>query len=162
MVTRIVVSDQAEARFYDVVRPGAPLRLAGLLEDPAAHLHDRDFQSDRPGRVFDRAPGGGQRRGATARHATGGEQRPRKHAAQLFARRIARELGAASRAGQFDRLALVAGPAFLGLLRAALTKRLKECVVAEVPKDLVHQPKTALRSRLPRAALGYRPVRSAS
>ena len=37
MTTRIVVADQAEARFYDRARAGAVLRPAGLLENPAAH-----------------------------------------------------------------------------------------------------------------------------
>lgn len=147
MMTRIVVADQAEARFYD--RSGATLRPVGALENPAAHLHDRDLKSDRPGRVFDRAPAAGQRRGTVARHAAGGERSPRKRAAELFAKRIARTLSAAARAGDFDGLVLVAGPAFLGLLRAALPKHVKAAVVAEVAKDLVHLPKTALRAHLP-------------
>lgn len=149
MVTRIVVADQGEARFYD--RSGAMLRAAGTLENPAAHRHERDFESDRPGRVFNRAPAAGQRRGTVARHATGGERSPRKRAAELFAKRIARELSAASRAGDFDGLVLVAGPAFLGLLRAALPKHVKSAVIGEVAKDLVHQSKTALRPHLPRS-----------
>lgn len=147
MVTRIVVADQGDARFYD--RAGAALRPAGTLENPAANLHDRDLKSDRPGRVFDRAPAAGQRRGTVARHAAGGERSPRKRAAELFAKRIARTLSAAARAGDFDGLVLVAGPAFLGLLRAALPKHVKAVVIAEVAKDLVHLPKTALRAHLP-------------
>jgi protein required for attachment to host cells len=146
--TRIAVADQAEARFYD--RSGAALRPAGTLENPTAHRHDRDFKSDRPGRVFNRAPTPGQRRGTVVRHATGGERRPRKREAELFAKRIARALSVASRAGDFDGLVLVAGPAFLGLLRAALPKHLKSAVVGEVVRDLVHLSKTALRSHLPR------------
>ncbi len=148
MTTRIVVADQGEARFYDRTRVGGALRAAGSLENPAAHLHDRDIKSDRQGRIFSRVRTAGQRRGTVARHAAGGERSPRKRAAQLFARRIARELSAASRAGDFDGLVLVAGPAFLGLLRAALPKRLKSAVVAEVAKDLAHLPKTALQSHL--------------
>ena len=147
--TRIVVADQGEARFYDRTRAGGALRAAGSLENPAAHLHNRDFKSDRPGRVFDRAPTAGQRRGTVARHSAASERSPRKRAAQLFAKRIARELGAGARAGDFDPLVLVAGPAFLGLLRAALSKRLLSAVVAEVAKDLMHLPRTTLRSRLP-------------
>jgi protein required for attachment to host cells len=152
MVIRIVAADQGQARFYDVARTGT-LRPAGSLDNPAAHLHDRDLKSDRPGRVFDRAPAAGQRRGTVARHAAGSDRSPRKHQAELFAKRIARELGAASRAGDFDGLVLVAGPSFLGLLRAALPKRLRSDVVAEVPKDLVHLPKPALQSRLPLARI---------
>jgi len=149
MATRIVVADQAEARFYD--RSGAVLRAAGALENPAAHQHDRDFKSDRQGRIFSSVRASGQRRGAVARHAAGGERSPRKRAAELFAKRIARELSAASRAGDFDGLVLVAGPAFLGLLRAALPKHVKSAVVGEVAKDLVHLSMTALRSHLPRS-----------
>lgn len=149
MVTRIVVADQGEARFYN--RSGAVLSAVGTLENPGAHRHDRDFKSDRPGRVFNRAPTAGQRRGTVARHATGGERRPRKREAELFAKRIARELSAASRAGDFDGLVLVAGPAFLGLLRAALPKHVKSAVVGEVARDLVHLPKTKLRAHLPRS-----------
>jgi protein required for attachment to host cells len=127
------------------------LRAAGTLENPAAHRHDRDFKSDRPGRVFSRAPDAGRRRGTVARHATGGERRPRKREAELFAKRIARELGTALRAGEFDGLVLVAGPAFLGLLRAAMPKHVQSAVIGEVAKDLVHLSKTALRSHLPRS-----------
>jgi protein required for attachment to host cells len=159
MATRIVVADQGEARFYD--RAGANLRAAGAIENPAAHQHDRDFKSDRPGRVFDRAPAAGQRRGSVARHAAGSERSPRKRAVELFAKRIARELSAGARAGDFDRLMLVAGPAFLGLLRAALPKHVKSAVVAEVAKDLVHLPKTALQAHLP-AEPPRRPARRAS
>jgi protein required for attachment to host cells len=151
MVTRIVVADQGEARFYDRAGASAVLRAAGSLENPAAHQHDRDFKSDRPGRVFNRAPAAGQRRGTVARHATTGERRPRKREAELFAKRIARELSAASRAGDFEGLVLVAGPAFLGLLRAALPKHVKAAVVGEVAKDLVHLPKTKLGAHLPRS-----------
>jgi protein required for attachment to host cells len=148
MMMRVVVGDQGEARFYDLARAGAPLRLTGSLTNPAAHLHNRDLKSDREGRIFSRVRAAGQRRGTVTRHAAGGERSPRKRDAQLFAKRIARDLSAASRAGDFDRLILVAGPAFLGLLRAALPKHLKSAVVAEVAKDLVHLPKSALRSHL--------------
>ena len=135
----VVVADESEARFYDTDGPGAPLRLAGRYADPTARLHDRDLKSDRPGRVFDHAPAATGRRGAVAHHGTGGERRPRKHEAQRFARRIAEELDQARRQDRFDRLVLMAGPPFLGALRAALTDFVRASVVAEVRKDLVHQ-----------------------
>jgi hypothetical protein len=84
MPTRIVVADQSEARFYDIERFAAPLRLVGQLTDPKARLHDRDFKSDRPGRVFDHASAAGKRRGAMAHHGTGGERSPRMHEAQVI------------------------------------------------------------------------------
>src|SRR5262245_48767257 len=82
MTTRLVLADQAEARFYDVDAIGGSLHRVGQMSDPKAHLHDRDLKSDRPGRVFDHA----------------------------FAGRIVHELDAARVAHEFDRLVLIAGP----------------------------------------------------
>lgn len=126
MHTRIVVADQSEARFYDVVDAAAKgLRLANRLTDAAAHLHDRDMVSDKPGRVFDHAPPSSGRRGAVGHHSTAGERSPRKHEAQNFARQIVAELDRARNAGEFNQVVLMAGPAFLGLLRDSLPKTLE-------------------------------------
>lgn len=152
MRTRIVIADQGEARFYDTGGFAAPLQLAGRLTDPKAHLHDRDFKSDRPGRVFDHAPAATGRRGAVAHHGTGGERRPRKHEAALFARQIAGELERARREKKFDRIILMAGPPFLGVLRAALPDSLATTIVATVAKDLVHQAESVVRAHLPQQA----------
>jgi len=150
MSTRIVVADQSEARFYEIDRLDAPLRLIGHLTDPLAHLKDRDFKSDAPGRVFDHAAASGQRRGSVAHHGTGGERSPRKHEAELFASRIAQELDTAHREKRYERLIVMAGPAFLGLLRDAFTKPVAAAIIAEVPKDVIHQPESAVRAHLPR------------
>jgi len=151
MRTRILVADQSEARFYDLQR-GTPMQIAGRITDADARLHNRDLKSDRPGRVFDRAAGPGARRGTVGHHATGGENTPRKHAAVLFARRIAAELERARRDKKFDRLIVMAGPPFLGVLRAALPAALRKVTVAEVGKDLVHQTESVVRAHLPTAA----------
>ena len=149
MSTRVVVTDQSAARFYALDGARGRLRLIRTLSDPKARLHDRDFKSDRPGRVFDHASAPGKRRGATAHHATGGERRPRQHEAQLFARQIAQELETAHQEKRYDRLILMCGPAFLGVLRAALSKAASAAVVAEVPKDLIHEPESAVLAHLP-------------
>ena len=92
MRVRIVVADQSEARFYDTEGLHGPLQPAGQLSDPKARLHDRDLESDRPGRVFDHAPLAAGRRGAVGHHGTEGERSPRKHEAVNFARQIADQL----------------------------------------------------------------------
>jgi len=153
MLTRIVVADQAEARFYDAIGFAHPLKFVGSLTNPTAHLRDQDLTSDRPGRVFkgsSSAPG--RRRGATLRHSTGGEHTPLRHAVHLFAHRIAAELESARRASRFGRLVLIAAPAILGELRAALTPAVRPCVVSTVVKDVVHRRTSDLRRYLPRAA----------
>jgi protein required for attachment to host cells len=145
---RVVVADEGEARFYDIAGADAPLRLCGRVANPAAHLHDRDLKSDRPGRVFNRAPPAAGRRGAGTHHSTGGERRPRVQQAQRFARRIVQELDQAQQQDRFDRLVLMAGPRFLGTLRAALRRSTRK-PVAEVRRDLVHQDERAVREHIP-------------
>ena len=146
MNVRVVVADRAQARIYAAPPVRGPVSLVEQLEDPQAHWHDRDFKSDRPGRVFDHAPGGG-RRGAVAHHGTQGERSPSKHEAEVFAHRIAAALERSR--DQFTRLVLVAEPGFLGQLRAVLPKALASAVVLEIPKDLVHLDERALGDALP-------------
>lgn len=152
MLTRIVLADQSEARFYESERADEPLRLIGRLADPNARLHDRDLKSDRPGRVFDHAPASGQRRGSVAHHATGGAETPRKHEAQTFAKQIAQELETARQQNRFDRLVIVAGPPFLGVLRKELSPAIEAVVAAEIHKDLVHEPESVVRTHLAQLA----------
>lgn len=158
MRVRILVADQGEADFYDMDQADENPRFAGGIEDPMAHLHDREIDSDRPGRVFDHAPAAGGRRGATAHHGTNGERSPRKHEAGEFARRIVKLLEQARREGEFDRLIVMAPPAFLGRLREVLPESLRSITAAEIAKDLVHQPPSSLRSHLPADAFA-RPLR---
>lgn len=157
MHTRVVVADQSEARFYDSTEPGGnDLRLTRRLTDEAAHLHNRDMVSDKPGRVFDRAPPSSGRRGAGAHHSTGGEESPRKHEAGNFARSVVAELDRGRKAGEFDRLVLMAAPHFLGLLRESLPKTLQPVIAAQVNKDLVHQSEADIRTHVPWEDIQFR------
>ena len=149
MRARVVVADQSEARFYALEDMESGLRLTGRLTDVAAHLHNRDMVSDKPGTVFDHAPPLTGRRGGVGHHATGGERSPRKHEAESFARTIIEELDKARQAGEFDRLIVMAGPGFLGLLREAFPKALRSVIAAEVGKDLVHQSDAAIMAHVP-------------
>jgi protein required for attachment to host cells len=152
MIVRIVVANEGEVRFYDTSRHDAPLKEAGRLENPAARMHDRDLKSDRPGRVFHSAPSGARRRGAVAHHGVGGETSPRRHEAGLFAKHVVEELVKAHREERFERIVLIAAPAFLGRLREALPKSLRSSVAAEVDKDVVNHPEDAIQALLPPAA----------
>lgn len=153
--TCVVVADQGEARLY-LMLPPASLRLIARHENPAAHLHDRDLKSDRPGRIFNSAAARGSRRGATTHHAAGGERTPRRQLATVFARRIAAEIRAAAKAKPFDRLILVAEPRFLGTLRRALPAALRAKVAVQIAKDLMHLPAAQLRMRVAAATKGSR------
>jgi len=141
---RIVVADQAEAIFYDLSSLKAhPVEVARLT-DPAAHLHDRDFSSDRPGRSYESVGG--------ARHAIERENDPRQREAQRFAKEIAGKLDVDRRKKEYDQLIVVAGAPFRSVLRDELSASTSACVVHEVPKDLVHSPVEVLREHLPTTA----------
>jgi protein required for attachment to host cells len=98
--------------------------------------------------VFDHASGTG-RRGAVAHHATGGENSPLRHEAEVFAHRIIASLEHAQQAASFHRLAIIAEPRCLGELRAVIPKSLAKKVVLEIDKDLVHEEEQAIRTQLP-------------
>ncbi|HYL02477.1 MAG TPA: host attachment protein [Steroidobacteraceae bacterium] len=144
MQIRIIVADESEARFYDAAQLDGPVHLIGKTSDPAARLHDRDLKSDKPGRFDHAAPGGH----GFAHHSSGGESRPHRHEVTQFAHRIATQLETEWRAKHFENLVLVAGPPFLGTLRAALPEALRRQVSREIPRDLIHQDEKALRTHL--------------
>jgi protein required for attachment to host cells len=147
---RIVVADQAEAVFYDAPSLTARPTQIAHLTDPQAHLHDREFSSDRPGRSYESVGG--------ARHAIERENDPRSREALRFAKRIARRLDDARRRDEYEELIVVAGPPFLGLVRTALSRPTRQRVVHEIHKDLVHSPVEVLRRHLPESAAEMRPM----
>jgi len=147
---RIVVADQAEAIFYDTASLQKRPKEVARISDPAAHQHNRDFESDRPGRSYESF--------GSQRHAIARENDPRFREAVGFAKRISRRLDDARRKGEFDELIVVAGPSFLGMMRAEMSGPTRACVVHEIGKDLVHSPVEALRKHLPESAAELRPA----
>jgi len=141
---RIVVADQAQAIFYDLSSLKARPSEVARMTDPSAHLHDRDFSSDRPGRSYESFGG--------ARHSIEGENDPRHRAAVNFAKAIAHKLELDRRNKEYEQLIVVAGAPFRGLMRAEISADTQACVVHEVPKDLVHSPPEVLRDYLPSSA----------
>lgn len=137
---RIVVADQGEAIFYDAPALDARPKEVGRISDPLAHLPDREFYSERPGRARESY--------GSARHAIQRAASPRHAEAVRFARRIAARLDEARRKDEFERLVVVAGPPFLGLVREELSKPTRARVSCEIRKDLVHSPPEALARHL--------------
>jgi protein required for attachment to host cells len=144
MTIRIIVADESAASFFDAADAKASLALVDKFENPAARLHDRDLESDRPGRVLSSVTSG--------RSDVGGDRSARRSSHEDFARRIAERIERGRNAHEFDRLVLIAGPRMLGLIRDAMSAPARQLVVAEVAKDLVHSDEQAIREHLPRAA----------
>jgi protein required for attachment to host cells len=144
MRVRLIVADQSEARFYDLDGMDAQLLPAGRLVDPEAAARDQEAGPTHRG--HDRAV---EARSKVAVAPRSAEPRPRKDAAMRFARQVAAELDAAHRRNGFDRTVLMAGPAFIGLLRSALSEPVRATLVAEVRKDLVREDLATLRALVP-------------
>lgn len=137
----ILVADSSAARIYAARHRRAPLELVESLSHEASRLHPRDLGTDVPGRVHDRfGPG---------RHSLDAGQQIKAEERLRFAREISGQLTEAHRLKRFDKLVVMAGPAFLGTLRECFPKSLTESVVAEVPKDLVAHDAEVVQSHIP-------------
>ncbi|HEY4210336.1 MAG TPA: host attachment protein [Steroidobacteraceae bacterium] len=146
MRIRVIVADPSEARFYDLDGISSRLSVVCRLVDPQSPPQvERDVAA---------ASETNARRAPPTPRVPGSELRPRKDAAMRFARQIAAELSSAKRDGAFDRLVLVAGPAFIGLLRSALPEAVRMTLVAEVRKDLVAADEETIGAALPPEAFG--------
>jgi protein required for attachment to host cells len=150
MIVRVVVADAAVARFYDMDRHDSPMHETVTMQDPLAHLHDREFTSDRPGRMTAHGSADRSKRGAVAHHGLGSEaDSPRVHEMRAFVHRIAQELEKSLQEKKFDRMVLMAGPRVLGMLRDALSPAARLSVAAEINNDLIHLGVEAVRAHLP-------------
>lgn len=137
----VLVADSSEAKIYSTRHMRTPLDLVDSLTHAESRTHPRDLVSDVPGRVHDRfGPG---------RHSLDYGQQIKAEERLRFAREISAHLAEAHRLKKFDRLVVMAGPVFLGILRDCFSKSLGEAVVAEVPKDLVSQDAAAIQTYLP-------------
>lgn len=137
----VLVAGSSEARIYSAKHRRAPLQLVEKLSHEASRLHPRELATDEPGRVYDRfGPG---------RHSLDEGAQLKNEERQRFAREISARLGEAYRQKKFGQLIVMAGPAFLGILRDSLGKGLSAAVVAEIAKDLVGQDEAAIQQHIP-------------
>ena len=137
----IVVADQSKARIFTVDNPRGPLQEVEALEHPEGRERIQDLTTDLPGRAFDSSGVGG-------RHAMGTSVDPRQQEAIRFAKLIAEHVRSGCTQGRCDRLLLVAGPEFLGLLREHLDT-INGIDISEIGKNLGQYSSHEIRSHLP-------------
>ncbi len=126
--TFVVVADEYRARFLRN-RDGKKFLVEEEdLVNPEARAHERDLIADKPGRSFDRVGGG--------RHSMEQETDAKKQDAEAFAREITQKIEKERNERKFERLVLVAAPAFLGMLRDKLTDECEKLVWKSFDKDL--------------------------
>lgn len=137
--TWVLVADSSAAHIYSTRSVSGPLQLVESFSHPESRAKPIDVYTDAPGRNRS-GPGGHAMDGQTSLHAT---------EAQRFARELAGRLYAGQHGQDYNRLIIMAPPAFLGALRGALPKPVAGLIAAEVPKNLVTQDVAAIEQHLP-------------
>lgn len=143
--TLYVVANRSDAVFY-AESPKKAFHFLARLENPRARLAERKLVSDRPGRTFS-SPATGKARSSLEPKSTQQEELSRK-----FARKIVDRLEKIRDDHQYERMILVAGPSFLGVLRDTLGPALRKLITQELPREYVRGSDRAISRRI-RSAL---------
>lgn len=147
----VLVADGSRARILrDPFRKSGPEEGREELVFRAEQRQLREIMADKPGRSF--ASEGARRSSMEYR------SDPVREDERAFAALLAEVLDSHRRAGDFDRLAVVAAPRTLGDLRHAFTNALRSITVREVPRDLTRMPAPELREALAALDVGRVPL----
>ena len=138
--TWIVVADSYRARIFTADKPSGPLTETETLTNPAARQHEGDIDSDRAGHVMSSNTGG---------HDLSQKTEAKQEEAIRFAAEVSKHLETGRNGKAFDKLYIIAAPAFLGLLRKQISNPLKTLVSDEIAKDLTTQTPDRIRAQLP-------------
>ena len=137
--TYILIADGARAHLLLSEGRGKP-----LTEVPGSDIRtelkpDHELHADRPGRVRESAN--------VSRHAIEREDLHRKEK-ERFAQSLADGLDKRLTNREYDRLVIAAAPETLGIIRSALSDKVRAVVMAEVAKDLTKIPNPQIRVHL--------------
>jgi protein required for attachment to host cells len=140
--TWVLVADTTRARVFTAEKPIGALQEVETLVHTESRLHEQELTSDqRPGRR--------QGSNGTGGHSMGHEEDPKRQEHLRFAKQISDYLEDAHNGRRFERLYVVAAPAFLGDLRNALPKVVAQAVASEVPKNITRLTVAEIREHLP-------------
>ena len=142
-VVWIVVANQAMARIFEATPRGKILSVIHECRHEAGRAHLGDLVSDGQGSVHDRK--------GTGRHHMESDVGMQQNSVRRFAQQIVDYLDTAALNNRYDRLVIVAAPAFLGAIRKGLHKRLADRVQLEIPKDIADLSQDDIQSQLNRA-----------
>ena len=131
-VTWVLVADGVHGKIFVHEGNGSGLKELPGGSFAGTNRHTRDLVSDRPGRSFDSH--------GLARHMMEPRTDPHQEAKVRVARIMAGHLDHGAARDAFDRLVLVLPAKALGTLRAELSDRVMQRVVAELGKNLTNLP----------------------
>jgi protein required for attachment to host cells len=130
--TWLLVANRSRARLFEVPRNGdEPVEIVDFVH-PAGRAHERDLVTEGQGRFFGKEGEQG--------HSAAPDVDIRHAESERFAEEIRDYLEQARTHERFDRLWIMAAPAFLGVLRDKLTKGVARDVEFDVDKDITTEP----------------------
>lgn len=124
--TWILVANAARARLYENTGIGKGLKLLSEFLHPESRMKGSDLVSDRAGYVQGVGNGHASRQPATD---------PKQNEAEHFAHEIVRTLELGRGQNKYERLILVAGAPFLGILKARLPDQVRMLTSDTLEKD---------------------------
>ncbi|MDH5527486.1 MAG: host attachment protein [Nitrospirota bacterium] len=139
-VTWVLVADSSRARIFSKNGSGGYREVAGFIH-PESRMHDQQLTSDLPGTAAGHA--------GSERHALGEKTPPKRHEAVTFSKQVTSHLEHARTSRAFDKLAVIAPPSFLGMLREQYSQPLAGMVKQEVTKNIVQLAPRELMPHLP-------------
>ena len=142
MTVTVIVADSSRARFFSAGPERGQLSEERDMVRPESRLREQDLVSDRPGGQTDS--------GGRGMHSVGHEKDSHRQQVERFARDLCGEVERLRQQGGMRRFYLVAAPAFLGLLRANLSKSCRELLAGEVDKNLCAHPVDDILAHLPK------------
>lgn len=137
--TWIVVADSSRARILSARSRIKPPNDIEELSHPEGRMKAHELTTDRPGSTNESHGDG--------RH---GMEPPdlHLHHQEVFAKEIAEYLEKGRTSGKFAQLAIVAPPAFLGVLRQKLDGQLSKLISHTVQKNLIEKSNETIRAQL--------------
>ncbi|MBN2865672.1 MAG: host attachment protein [Thiotrichales bacterium] len=137
----ILVADSSTARLFTAEHSASDLIEIETLTHAEAHLHEQDLVTDSPGR--------GSSSGGAGNHAYTPEVSAKEQEEMHFAKRVIKHLSNELNHNKFERLFIVAAPAFLGSLRSAFNNRIEKQVSFSLGKNIVNLSPVEIRGHLP-------------
>lgn len=138
----ILSAESSRAKFYEADLKLEEIREFRALLHEESRMHESDITSDLPGRMSSGQSG--------TRHTFEDHTPVKEQEKTEFARQIAEVLDEGRKAGSYDKLAIIAPPDFLGVLRQQLNPQVAKRVIHEANKNVTRGSEAELRKALPR------------
>jgi protein required for attachment to host cells len=140
MSIKVMVSDTVHLHIYSMAKARAKLEKIATFANPFAIKHERDGGADKPGRGMSRAAG--------RRTALEGRTTLKQHAADQFARMVAKTASAAARDSDTTGIVLIMTPRLMSMVDEHLPKAAAKKITARIKRDLVDVPRLELQRRV--------------